>query len=364
MQAVGGGILVLSGNGGGTFSNSGTLRATTGGSVQVTGALTSSGTVDIGTDTLSVTGSGTYTQNAGTFRLAGGSVTSSTALVFNGGLVDARGTINSAITNGANLQPALGGSGLTVNGAVTLLSSSKLTFQLGGLTQGSQYGFVNANGSVALNGNLVVSFVNGFQATNNNNFTVLSSTALSGAFTNVASGNRIVTSDNAGTFLVTYNGTNVVLSNFIPGVLAPSSPETSAPTGKVVGPQPAGPKPKPQNPAIVANVPAVAPQTANPSKPTAAAPQPARGSAAARGKGRPTAIRLENSDQLLGLMEGSEATTAKGKVTVRLPKPSRPTTGPALVKQPNGIPNPPTVGKPPVARPHPVTRPIAGRQSD
>lgn len=49
-----------------------------------------------------------------------------------------------------------------MNGAVTLLSSSKLTFQLGGLTQGSQYGFLNVNGTAALAGQLVISFVNSF----------------------------------------------------------------------------------------------------------------------------------------------------------------------------------------------------------
>ncbi len=190
--------------------------------------MTSSGTVDVGADSLSVTGSGTYTQSAGTFRLAGGSVTSATALVFNGGLIDARGTINAAITNGANLQPALGGSGLVVNGNVTLLSSSQLTFQLAGLTQGSQYGFLNVNGTVALNGNLVVSFVDPFQATNNDNFTVLSSTALSGAFTNVASGGRLTATDNSGTFLVTYSGTTVILSDFQPNGEAPAASSATA----------------------------------------------------------------------------------------------------------------------------------------
>ena len=227
MQASNGGILLLSGNGGGAFTNSGTIKAT-GGTLQSTGAVTSSGTVDVGADTLSITGSGTYTQSAGTFRLAGGSVTSATALVFNGGLIDARGTINAAMTNGANLQPALGGSGLVVNGNVTLLSSSQLTFQLGGLVQGNEYGFLNVNGTVALNGNLVVSFVNGFQANNNNNFTVLSSTALSGAFTNVASGSRVTATDNSGTFLVTYSGTTVILSDFQP------SGETPADSGATV----------------------------------------------------------------------------------------------------------------------------------
>jgi hypothetical protein len=100
MQAINGGNLLLSGNGGDTFTNSGTIKAS-GGTLQFDGAVTSSGTVDVGADTLLVTGS--YTQSAGTFRLAGGRVTSTPVLNFEGGLVDAWGTINAAITNSANL---------------------------------------------------------------------------------------------------------------------------------------------------------------------------------------------------------------------------------------------------------------------
>ena len=240
MQAINGGILRLNGNGGGTFTNNGTIKALSGGMLKFEGTVTSSGTVDVGSDTLSISGSGSYAQTAGTFRLAGGTVTSSTALNFNGGLIDARGSINSAITNGGNLQPALGGTGLSVTGAVTLLSTSKLTFQLGGLTQGNQYGFLNANGSVALNGNLVVSFVNSFKAGNEDNFTVLSATALSGSFTNVASGTRLATTDSSGTFLVTYDGTTVTLSNFQPIGEAPSSPDATESAEHVAGPRSAG----------------------------------------------------------------------------------------------------------------------------
>ena len=109
MQAINGGILRLNGNGGGTFTNNGTIKALSGGMLKFEGTITSSGTVDVGSDTLTISGSGSYTQTAGTFRLAGGTVTSSTALNFNGGLIDARGSINSAISNGGNLQPALGG---------------------------------------------------------------------------------------------------------------------------------------------------------------------------------------------------------------------------------------------------------------
>ena len=223
MRASNGGTLFLSGNGGGAFTNSGTIEAT-GGTLQVSGTVTSSGTVDVGADSLSITGSGSYTQTAGTFRLAGGSVTSTTALVFNGGLIDARGSMTAALTNSANLQPALGGTGLSVTGAVSLLSASKLTFQLGGLTQGSEYGFLNVNGTVALGGQLVLTFVNGFQnsVTNNDNFTVLSSSsALSGTFSNIASGTRLTTSDGFGTFVVTYTGNNVVLSNFLGNAFGP-----------------------------------------------------------------------------------------------------------------------------------------------
>ena len=174
MQAINGGILLLSGNGGGTFTNSGTIKAS-GGTLQFGGDVTSSGTVDVGADTLLVTGS--YTQSAGTFRLAGGSVTSTPIMNFEGGLVDAWGTINAAITNSANLQPALGGTGLTVNGKLALLASSQLTFQLGGLTQGSEYGRLNVNGTLALGGQLVLTFANGFEnsVSNTDNFAVLNS---------------------------------------------------------------------------------------------------------------------------------------------------------------------------------------------
>jgi hypothetical protein len=115
---------------------------------------------------------------------------------FDGGLVDAWGTINAAIINGANLQPALGGTGLTVNGRVALLASSQLTFQLGGLTQGSEYGHLNINGTLALGGQLALTFANGFQnlVTNDDDFTVLNALGPStgnGRFTNVASGGRL-----------------------------------------------------------------------------------------------------------------------------------------------------------------------------
>ncbi|MEP6822649.1 MAG: hypothetical protein ABI946_09905, partial [Chthoniobacterales bacterium] len=299
MQAINGGILLLSGNGGGAFTNNGTITAVDSSTVQVTGALTSSSLVDIGSGTLSVTGGGTYTQTAGTFRQAGGTVTSSTALNFMGGMVDARGTINSAITNGANLQPALGGSGLVVNGAVTLLSSSQLTFQLGGLTQGSQYGFLNVNGTVALAGQLVVSFVNNFQAANNNNFTILSSTALTGVFANALPGSRVNASDGSGSFLVTYTeGNQIILSDFQGGPLVAGASTVTVPNEKKM----------PSGSRLAA--------TARPSS-DEAQPLSAKGKTARPRVMTPrTGITLKNSDQLRDLMDGSNATAAAGGTVI------------------------------------------------
>lgn len=321
MEAVNGGILLLSGNGDGTFSNSGTIKALTGGALQFTGTVTSSNLVDVGSDSLSITGSGTYTQTAGTFRLAGGTVTSSTALNFMSGLVDARGSITANITNSANLQPALGGSGLFVTGNVSLLSASKLTFQLGGLTQGSQYGFLNVNGTVALGGQLVVSFVNAFQAANNNNFTVLTSTtALSGIFTNVVSGGRVNASDGSGSFLVTYSGDNVILSDFQPSGFAPVRKGSSTASGAVANRKTPG-----------------ATQVMTSDEPRSIGTLGRIN--ASRVRTQRTGIRLQNSDQLRDMLEGADTTTAQGQVIVHPRSQTKPAGAGLENNSPNGLTN-------------------------
>jgi FecR protein len=221
MQASNGGTLRLSGNGAGGFSNDGTIQATSGGSLQFNGAVTNTGLVDVGNNSLTVGGS--YTQTAGTFRMMGGSVVSATTLDFQGGMVDAHGSITGSLNNGGTLLPALGGAGLSISGNVTLLNSSHLSFQLGGLTQGTQYSFLNVNGSVALSGQLVLSFANGFQnsVTGADSFTITSAAGgVSGAFGNVAPGTRLTTSDGFGSFLVTYGGNSIVLSDFMPTVVS------------------------------------------------------------------------------------------------------------------------------------------------
>ena len=138
MQASNGGILLLTGAGGGGFDNRGTISAVTGGTLRFDGAVTSSGTVDVGSGTLTSNASGSFTMTGGGFFLAGGSVQSSNPLSFQGGFANGFGTITAAIMNNTNLRPGLGGTGLAVTGNVTLLGGSNLLLQLGGLAQGSQ----------------------------------------------------------------------------------------------------------------------------------------------------------------------------------------------------------------------------------
>ena len=177
-----------------TFTNQGTARANSGATLNFTTA---------------------FTQTAGSLEVAGGTIGSGSALQIQGGLVNGFGNINAALTNNAMLRPDLGAGGLHVTGNVSLLGSSNLVFQLGGLAQGTQYGFLNVTGNVSLGGNLVVSFVNSFVAQNNNSFTVLSSTGpLSGTFANVTSGGRLTESGTGGSFLVNYSGNTIIFSDF------------------------------------------------------------------------------------------------------------------------------------------------------
>ena len=222
IQASNGGILFFNGEGGGAFSNSGTIQALSGGSIVITGTMISSGTLDVGNNSLSISGGGSFTQTAGTFQLAGGTVStppaSSVAAVnFQGGLVNAWGTILSDLTNDASFQTALGGSGLVVSGRVNLLTNSKLTFFIGGLSRGFEYSALDIKGDIAVDGDLFLFFANGFQnsITNEDTFTILTSNALTGVFTNILPGGRVTTRDGFGSFQVEY-GPDVVLSNFVP----------------------------------------------------------------------------------------------------------------------------------------------------
>ncbi|MGI8432952.1 MAG: hypothetical protein ACR2MW_11770, partial [Chthoniobacterales bacterium] len=264
------------------FTNEGTARAINGATLNITTP---------------------FTQTAGSLTVNASTITSNSALQINGGALTGFGQINAAIQNNALLRPGLGGTGLNVTGNVTLLGASQLSFQLGGLTQGSQYGFLNVNGTVALNGTLLVSFVNSFQAASNNNFTVLTAnSAPTGSFTNVPSGSRVAVTS-GGSFLVTYGGTtNIVLSDFqasVPGN-APVKAKSSDSSASGL----------------------TAPAAALASADDAHSSGSGRMFRTVRTRAPRTGIALQNTDQLHNLMEGTNATKSAGGVLVVHPAPA------------------------------------------
>jgi hypothetical protein len=252
-----------------------------------------------------------------------------------------------------------------------------LSFQLGGLMQGSQYGFMNVNGIVTLGGQLELVFVNGFggSVTSNDNFTLINSnSSLAGAFTNAPSGTRLTTSDGSGSFVVSYSENTLSISGFgrlgaaqdsaaaapmprtgrgwsntgglsaeeaiaageaqptVRGRVAASVPTSDAAADVLAAP--AAPTPASATPALVAPAAAVLPATSQ-TPPSLAAPVPSARVAGARAQtlsphamlemqrpmrdpSRRFGVQVRDSDQLLALVESAgEENTARGPAAVR-----------------------------------------------
>jgi len=98
---------------------------------------------------------------------------------------------------------------------------NRRSFEIGGTTPVTQYDLLNKADAaqLVLAGTLSVRLINGFTPATGDTFTIVTTqTALGGAFSNIASGQRLNNGDGTGSFIVTYSGNNVVLSSFQPPV--------------------------------------------------------------------------------------------------------------------------------------------------
>jgi hypothetical protein len=90
--------------------------------------------------------------------------------------------------------------------------------KIGGLTQGTQYDYIDVNGLLSLDGRLELLMLNGFelQLDSNQTFTLFTSDGLSGAFYNIVNGGRLTTSDHKASFQVNYGpGSSYGANNFV-----------------------------------------------------------------------------------------------------------------------------------------------------
>jgi fibronectin-binding autotransporter adhesin len=219
----------ITGNGYGTsnpfggsfsFSNSGTIEHGGTGNTDFNGAITNSGNVRINGGGLKFSGS--FTQSAGAIRLANNAkVEFVNGLNFSAGTLHGNGTVVANISNGGLISAGDTLGRLDITGNLTLTSGGAILFDIGGTSQGVNYDYIAVSGSATFGGELRIGILNGFESTilSTDVFTVFGSgSAITGAFSNLVSGNRLTTTDGKGSFEVLYGVTgytnSVVLRNF------------------------------------------------------------------------------------------------------------------------------------------------------
>jgi T5SS/PEP-CTERM-associated repeat protein len=186
------------------------------------------GMLSVGPGGIVAVGGDTIIRGAGTLKLDGGAFTASSMQPSSGGQFQwTAGTLhvgryNASLTNAAGvLAPGESAGQTLIAGNYTQQAAATLEIEIGGLNPMSQYDFVNVFNAVALGGHLQLSIIDDFMPGPQNIFTVLTAGGnVTGAFANIANGQRLLTADGAGSFLVHYGATSafdprqVVLTNF------------------------------------------------------------------------------------------------------------------------------------------------------
>jgi hypothetical protein len=183
-----------------------------------------------------ITFSGTFTgrvgSNFGGIQLAGGTITSSQNFFTGDGTLSGFGVINAPIVYVGGEGNVFPDGKLTINGLLSEGPNTFTRFTIRGLNQGTDYDYIEVNGTAGLNGVLFLYMGNGFQLQLNPRqiFTLLtSSSTLLGAFENAPNGQRLTTSDGLASFQVNYGpdslygANNLVLSDPILIVPEPST---------------------------------------------------------------------------------------------------------------------------------------------
>jgi len=129
--------------------------------------------------------------------------------------------LKSLTNQGGRLVPQLVNGGADIDGTYTQLPGAELEIQISGPTWAKEYAFVGIEGPAVLDGLLRLTLIDGFVPTAAQTFTVLGSSSIQGAFSNVADGQRLMTTGGLGSFVVNYEPADeegrhhVVLTGFL-----------------------------------------------------------------------------------------------------------------------------------------------------
>jgi hypothetical protein len=179
--------------------------------------FTNSGTavVSKGT-TLTVGGTGnSYNQSAGTTTVDGTLVGNGTAGVsVTGGKILGAGTLRANVSiGGGGTTPTMnvGDSGkaglLKITGTYAQLSTGTMNVSIGGTTVGTKFSQLQVSGAASLGGTLTAALVSGFTPTVGQTFTVLTTSSVTGTFSN-----STIAINGTEHFAVSYTSTGVVLT--------------------------------------------------------------------------------------------------------------------------------------------------------
>jgi len=183
--------------------------ATYTGTVQIPGTITLSPSNG---STLSLSGAALNTNNATGGTLSVNANTTGSAIIIG----SSPNTVGTALTVGT--LPILIGNPIEspnpTTFALSLSSSSTINFNLPGALNNLAFASINVAGTLNLTVPNAASLA---QLNSSSSFTLLTSaTPITGQFSNIASGDRLTTTDGSGSFLVTYSGTTLVASDFQP----------------------------------------------------------------------------------------------------------------------------------------------------
>jgi hypothetical protein len=184
----------------------------------------------------------TLADNRGSFRLTGGHqfttlgglTNSGDLFVGAGSTLQVQGPLDSTGTLGGGgrilvaqlqaagpLRPGASPGTLTIDGNLALAPSAALEIEIAGLAAGSSHDLLQVTGALQLGGTLEVRLLGSFAGLSQGLFTVVSAPVVTGTFVGIADGGRVVTADGAGSFLVDYTDTAVLLSGYTPTAAVP-----------------------------------------------------------------------------------------------------------------------------------------------
>lgn len=208
-----GGITILSG---GTFTNagSGSFVKSGGGTFTVSGSgsFNNQGTIQVNSGTFEIT---TGFSNSGNIQVANGATFDGNVTTINmdNSVLGGTGTVSSGIEMDAGtINPGNSPGTLNISGDL-VADNSTINIEIGGLTQGTDFDFLNITGTADLDdtNTMVVSFLGGFVADAADSFTVLAANAFAGG---TDPGIQFDFTATGGTFDVSFASNSITFSNF------------------------------------------------------------------------------------------------------------------------------------------------------